>query len=522
VRQFYASIRGAGWLRPSLADLLLVSLVGWLFVSGQGWSALLADGDAGWHIRAGDWMLQHRTVPISDIFSFSRSGAPWFAWEWLSDVVFSLLHRAWGLAGVTVLSGCVIALTALALLGDMLRRGASALVSLAVLLLSLGAISIHFLARPHVFTLLLLVVALRMVERDRRQPGAAVWLLIPLSVLWVNLHGGFFALPASLAALAVGTALEAFLEPERRATGWRRSRRLGALAGGVMAASLVNPYGIGLHRHVAGYLTSDWIRNAVEEFQAPKFRSENLLYFEGLLLAALLLAGALAARRRWADTLLILLWGHLALGSVRHVPVFAIVAAPLVAVESSRLWERWASRQPSRSAGRILCGLGEDLRPSFQRLSPWSVVLAAAAIGLTPGSRWPRDFPEAKFPVALLRAESSHLAGLRVFTPDQWGDYLIYSGWPRQRVFIDGRSDFYGPSLGEEYLRLVEGRPGWEQLFQKYDFGAVLIPRSWPLEALLDRDPGWQRRKADALAVLFQRAREPSLAPPNEIARRGR
>ena len=74
----------------------------------------------------------------------------------------------------------------------------------------------------------------------------------------------------------------------------------------------------------------------------------------------------------------------------------------------------------------------------------------------------------------------------------------------------------------EQYLRLVEGRPGWEQLFQKYDFGAVLIPRSWPLEALLDRDPGWQRRKADALAVLYQRAREPSFAPPNEIARRDR
>ena len=109
-----------------------------------------------------------------------------------------------------------------------------------------------------------------------------------------------------------------------------------------------------------------------------------------------------------------------------------------------------------------------------------------------------------------------HLAGARVFTSDQWGDYLIYSGWPLQKVFIDGRSDFYGALLGSDYLSLAEGRPGWQSLFQKYDFDAVLIPRTWPLAALLERDPAWRRLGQTRWRCYTG---EPGLPPPpNQIA----
>jgi hypothetical protein len=360
------------------------------------------------------------------------------------------------------------------------------------------------------------------VERDRRQPGAAVWLLVPLSAVWVNLHSGFFALPACLAVLAAGTAIEAWLDRERRREKWSSLRRYAGLAGASLAASLVNPYGIGLHRHIAGYLTSDWIRNTVDEFQSPRFRSENLLHFEALLLVTLLVAGYLMTRKRVADALLVLFWAHLALGSVRHVPVFAVVSTPLAADEISRLWQRRAQWWSPQSAGRILWTLGADLAASFRRLSVWSAVLAGAVLLLTPASRWPRDFPESKFPVALIRAEQNRLVRARVFTSDQWGDYLIYSGWPQQKVFIDGRSDFYGPLIGGEYLRLMQGQSGWETLFGKYEFGLALIPRQWPLVALLDRDPAWRRIREDRLGVLYERVAGLAPAQPNQTARLNR
>jgi hypothetical protein len=493
-------------LRPSLADLLLASMVGWLFVAGRGWSALLADGDTGWHIRAGEWIIENRSVPVTDLFSFSRSGAPWFAWEWLSDLLMALVHRTWGLAGVAALAGCLIGLAAIVLFRHMLWRGAHVLVALAVVLLATGASSIHYLARPHIFTLLLLTVSLWLLERDRRAPGPAVWLLVPLSALWINLHGGFFALPATLAVLAAGACMEAGLDRRQRSSKWAAARRLAALTAATLGASLLNPYGIGLHRHVANYLASDWIRTAVEEFQSPRFRSESLLHFELLLLSGLLVAGTLLARKRVADALLVIFWAHMALASVRHVPLFVIVSAPLVAVEISRLWEGWISRSSSRSVGRILWTSGADLSAGFRRLSLWAPALVAAVMILTPADRWPRDFPESRFPATLTRNEFPRLSAARVFTSDQWGDYLIYHGWPHQKVFIDGRSDFYGPSLGKDYLRLMEARPGWANLLRKYEIEVALLPREWPLVELLARDPEWRRIREDGLGVLYERS----------------
>jgi hypothetical protein len=284
---------------------------------------------------------------------------------------------------------------------------------------------------------------------------------------------------------------------------WAAARRLAALAAATLGASLLNPYGAGLHRHVAQYLTSDWIRGAVDEFQSPRFRSESLLHFELLLVAALLLAGRLLARQRVADALLVVFWAHLALTSVRHVPLFAIASAPLVAVEISGLWE--GCRGSAKSVGGILWTLGVDLSAGFSRLSFWAPVVVAGVMLLTPAVRWPRDFPASRFPVALTRQESSRLSAARVFTSDQWGDYLIYRGWPQQKVFIDGRSDFYGPAVGNDYLRLMEARPGWENLFRKYEIGAALLPRDWPLTELLGKHPAWRRIREDGLAVLYER-----------------
>lgn len=505
----WPTVRLAIWRRalaPSFADWLFVSLLLWLFVAGSGWITLLADGDTGWHIRTGEYILDSHTIPTKDLFSFSKTGEPWFAWEWLSDIVFALLHRQWGLKGVVVLAGMLIAVAALVVFRHMLWRGANVFVALAATLLCIGASSIHFLARPHVFTLLLLPLALWILERDRRAPGAAVWSLVPLTALWVNLHGGFVALLACVALVAAGHGIEGWLNKSDGRCDRGLLRRYCLMLLACAAASLVNPYGIRLHLHIARYLRSDWIRDAVDEFQSPKFRSENVLQFELLLLTALLLAGVALARRRVAGVLPVLFWAHLALGSARHVPLFALVAAPFVAEELSRYWDTWTRASSTKSVVAVLGAVARDLSGSFRRTSVWAPGLALSLVLLCPASKWPRDFPEAKFPVALVQDHANYLAGARVFTSDEWGDYLIYRGWPTQKVFIDGRTDFYGPIIGKEYLRLAHGHPDWQHILKKYDFAAALVPKDWPLAALLKRHTDWRQKAEDAGAVLFERS----------------
>src|SRR5260370_24297239 len=82
---------------PSLGDFAFLAPAILLFAVMSGTADMLGDGDIGWNIRAGDWILDHHRLPTSDFFSFTRSGQPWFAWEWLWEVSFALLHRLPGL-----------------------------------------------------------------------------------------------------------------------------------------------------------------------------------------------------------------------------------------------------------------------------------------------------------------------------------------------------------------------------------------------------------------------------------------
>jgi hypothetical protein len=138
---------------------LFCAILLWLFAAGAGWSVLLADGDTGWHIRSGEEILKCRCIPHVDAFAFGTEGRPWFAWEWLADVTFAALRQAGGLKAVVLFAGVVIAAVPALLFSHMRWKGSGLFISLAIVLLATGASSVHFLARPHIFTLLFIVVA---------------------------------------------------------------------------------------------------------------------------------------------------------------------------------------------------------------------------------------------------------------------------------------------------------------------------------------------------------------------------
>ncbi len=502
------STRMRRFLLPSYADWFFLALLVWLFMAGPyGWSGLLGDGDIGWHIRTGQFILNTHTVPHTDLFSFSRAGQPWFAWEWLADVIFALLYGAAGLKGVVLFAGVMIAAFGALLVRYMVWRGANGLIAAMVALLAVGAASIHFLARPHLFTLLFLVCALWLLDADRERPSHRVWLIVPLTVLWTNLHGGFAILFVVLGLYGVAAVVEGGRE-------WPRAGRYALIFAACAGATLVNPYGFELHRHLIEYLRSDWIRNVVQEFQAPTFRSENQLQFEILLLAGLLAAGA--SVRRWSLTqpLLVIGFAHLALTSARHIPLFAVVAAPAIAGELTGLWDGLVGRSQPRSVVRILGAVASGASANFRRWSPLGP-LAVLAIALIPGiTVWPADFPRQMFPVGMIAANAQRMESTRVLTTDQWADYLLFRFWPSTKVFVDGRTDFYGPRVGGEYIDLWHGQGQWRALLDRYGFQTALIPPEWPLTALLQQDAGWRKVGGDKQAVLFERVPATELGTP--------
>jgi hypothetical protein len=494
-------------------DLFFLFLMLAAFGRTQSWRALLADGDTGWHIRTGDYILQTGRVPVTDLFSFSRTGQPWFAWEWLSDAGFAALHRWHGLEAVAAFSACVLCLSAALLLCWLLRRGVGLWIAVGVVLATVSESSIHSLARPHIFSLLLMTLSLWILDEDRRCPGSLIWILAPLSALWANLHAGFVGWLAILGLLVAISGLE---------RNWSSLRRYGALAGLCSAATLLNPYGWHLHEHIVRYLGSGWILEHVQEFQSPRIRSENMVVFALMLLLGVSVASRPFSRKQWFDGALVLAWAFAALRSARHVPLYGIAAAPLIASECAAWWSRLACRKPARSAVRIFWTLSQDLGKS-RRFSLWTPVLSALALWIALPQARLTDFPESTFPVAAVAANLDRLrpsgAMPHILTSDQWADYLIFQFYPRQRVFFDGRSDFYGPTIGGEYQALMSLGPGWRGTLEHYRFEVALLPVDWPLGSILAESPNWRVVYRDGLCVLLVRQPEIPQIGPKEITR---
>jgi uncharacterized membrane protein YbaN (DUF454 family) len=481
---------------PTLVDFFLGAIVLAEFGRKEAWQSLLVDGDTGWHIRTGEFILRTGSVPLRDLFSFSRPNEPWYAWEWLADVLFALLHRWRGLEAVAGAAVVVLCVSAACLFCWLLRREAGLLLAVGITLAAVSASTVHHLARPHVFSLLFLTLTLWAVDEDRRRPGWWLWLLVPLTALWTNLHAGFMSWLVIQGMLIGSYALE------RR---WKSVRRYGILSGLCAAATLFNPYGWRLHEHIFRYIGSSWIADHVQEFQSPRIRSENMLVFAVLLMLGVALVSRAFARHEWFEGGLALLWGFAAMRSVRHVPLYVIAAAPLIATECAVIWADLARRRGPRSPIRLFWEFSRDMGRS-RRIGPWSaVVLGLTLLAVVPAGAL-ADFPETRFPVSAVARNLDLLRpGSRVLTSDQWADYLIYRLYPRQRVFFDGRSDFYGPEIMRDYQALIAVNAEWRPALERYRFDAALLPLNWPLGPVLEREPGWRVVYRDPEAVLLVR-----------------
>ena len=143
-----------------------------------------------------------------------------------------------------------------------------------------------------------------------------------------------------------------------------------------------------------------------------------------------------------------------------------------------------------------------DLAPSFLRVSAWPFLLVGTLVAMGAPIKWPKDFPSIVFPVKMIHDHSAEILNTRLLTTDQWGDYLIYLN-PKQKVYVDGRSDFYGEQVGNEYLRMTGGNWDWDQIMKKNGFTSVLLPSELPICQLLKRDPAWKVEEDSGKTILL-------------------
>ena len=352
---------------PTFADLFGISLM--VTVVRVGSSRLFGDADPATHVATGRWILEHGAIPKTDPFSATHAGGEWFAHEWLAGLGFALAHDAVGWQGLVVFSALVLVLAHVFLYRFLVRRGDGVLISFIAVNGAAWVSSAHWLARPHLWTILFLVLWVAILESVTQGRLRPRWLAVlpPLAALWANLHGGFLIALGTLACYGAGTLLRARPWPgSGRAAAPDRSRArallipLTATSAASAVAVLINPWGWRLPWHLLNFSTvASQARADIDEWAAPTIADRAgvaLVAFLALCLIGLCSGAAVMILRRGrrrgdrqggdarAETsgqeagpfnpgtvLAFAMTGFMALTSIRHAELVAVFGAIIIA-----------------------------------------------------------------------------------------------------------------------------------------------------------------------------------------------
>jgi hypothetical protein len=502
-----------------LNDIAFLVPIFVLFARMGGTQLLFSDGDTGWHIRTGEWILAHRAVPTVDLFSFSKPNNPWFAWEWGWDVLAALVHQYSGLAGIGFVTTLMLGIFTLLLYRLALRVSHNNVASFAVTALAAAVSSIHWLARPHLVSWIFVLIFLGVLDTSRSAANndigsrAVLRFVLPaLTVLWTNLHGGFVAGLLIIACYGVGEGLTSIFKAgtadvlSNLKAAWTSSNLYWQSLLLCAAATLINPYGWQLHRHIYAYLSDAELLDKIQEFQSISFHAGPAIFLEILLLMSVFAVFSSLRSREFTPVILICLWAHFALQSARHIPLFAMVAAPFAAAVLSAGLEKARFIPALKAISETLADVCMDLRAIefTPRLHIASAVGLLAIAGLFAAGQAPfaAQFNTENFPSQAILILEEH-RGSRVFTTDQWGDYLLYRLYPSQRVFFDGRSDFYGNDFVKINQRILSAEHDWKSLLQKFAIDMVVLRPETPLSAVLKLTPNAKVMFDDGKVIVF-------------------
>ncbi len=506
----------ARWLMPSIEDVIFLCMLGVVLSQGSG---LFGDGDTGWHIRTGEYILQTHSIPRQDFYSYTVSGTPWVAHEWLSEVVLAALHRYGGLMAVGVFTGLVISASIFILLRYMMRLGLNVFSVLVTIVFVSMVTKIHWLARPHIFSFFFTVAATIALERYEKGEIRHLYILAPMMFLWTNLHSGFVIGFALIGVYAIGNIFRALWAASDaiRELGRARATHLLWTGGLSLVASSINPQGPAILLFPLRHVGMTLHINRISEWISPDFH--NLFVFEVLVLFILLVLWLGVVRINSFEVSLLLLWAHLSFFSVRFVPLFALTQAPLIArgVDGLAQHVRAALRagHPLRWIGDRLGRVSHDLCHQSREFDRHliAIVISAAVliVGIEGGAlgvyaALSIHHDKTAFPVGAVDfMEKNHFEG-RLFHTDLYGGYLIYRLYPRVKVAIDGRGEVYGRTgFFEKWLTVFDALPGWENILDEYHVGTVLWPSNKPTTALLRSSPEWALVYSDETASVFVR-----------------
>jgi hypothetical protein len=475
----------------------LVTVITLLAVFAMAFRAPL-DTDTYWHLRAGQWQVENCAILREDMFSHTRAGESWVNHSWLSQIILYAAYAGLGDFGLALYTA-LLAVAGMAFI-YVCTREARPMVRAVAIVAASAAASVFWSARPQMMSFLLSAVVYWLLWLWREGKRDWLWALPPVMALWANLHGGFAIGFILMVLVLVGEAARWLFDgllhrgqgdlDERAA--FSRTTRL-SVVGLVSAAAIsLNPYGPAMLLYPFRTVGIGVLRDFIQEWASPDFHQTHFLPFLFLLFVSLSAAALSRRRLDWCDAMLVVGTGASALLAGRNIPVFAIAAAPVLALHAdSWLAEygyrlRWGNGKIALNWA-LLAGVGV-------LVILWMVTtLDPETIAETRSGSLPVEAT-----ACLMRENPPGL----LFNDYNWGGYLIWTTRD-YLVYVDGRTDLYDDDLLRGYLWATYAQEGWED--ELSGVNVVLIARSSPLARVLELKPEWRTLCQDAVAVVFVR-----------------
>jgi hypothetical protein len=423
------------------------------------------DSDVWWHLAMGHYIIAHG-IPTVEPFSFLHAANPWVGQQWLYELGLARLVDLGGPGLASLVMGAVAssALLIATLAIPAHRRPAGPWMAAALLLSALVAAQLVGV-RGQVFSLFGAAVVLYVVMRWRSGSTRVLLVLPPLFAVWANLHAGFI--------IGLGIAVLALLTVR---TPVRSARMLlGAAIVAAALATLANPAGPGLWSYAVSTFTNPTLTGVVTEWQSPDFHDNWLRLFE-VEAVLLVVAWTLSRRRDGFDLLLAGAAFAASLQAQRNVSLFAVVAAPQLAMYGADAWSAQRAGHPRLAAW--------PRATSWARPPRWfaSALLAVLAAG-TAAAVVPQltasaaaSYESSHEPKAAADYAAAHLAGRRLYSIDTWTGYLAGRFPVGRVVYLYDETAVFGDAALQQYLDIHDLRPDWAQVISDAGIHDAILP----------------------------------------------
>jgi hypothetical protein len=498
----------------------------------------LDDFDTWWHLASGRWIVEHTSVPHTDVFSHTVPTHVWINLQWLYDVLQYALYRLGGADLLVVSSAAAFAFSLW-----IVMRNAQLFVGPTVAaflgLFSLLVAEERFMIRPEMATFILLGLTLNVLFTARRDEGARLWLLPVLTVVWVNLHSLFIIGLLAMACFgAAALAARARILPQA----WRgasdpgpiATKRLLAYGALSLAVTVLNPYfvrGTVFPLVLMSRITGSGVFQAIGEFRPPfsgYFTTWSLGAFQAYFFVGIVL-GLIAAvvsfmrprsgiSRAGAHgeepgfnvgaALLFVALAFLSTLARRNMGLFVIGITPIVASWIALVAERLGFTEKLRGARAAESGAGGVLVAASVALAVYVMTNGySLASGVT--KEFGAGIFATNFPIRAAEfAAQTHLPP-KLYNDLTSGGYLTWDAGVDGGVFIDGRLEVYDKEFFSEYSAGLNDLARWQRDADKFGVATVVLFHRWqnrhPLISFLAREPHWALVYYDEAAVMFVR-----------------